>query len=167
MQILSTSALALALFSTSIPAFAGTWIANGRSYSSYDETVQPYYRSYDNMCHGNIPGPSGSSMYGEGGFEYGPCPNDTTTGWNLNFSVIGGQCRPNPGSVGGGSSCSDINYAINGIKYNGQIPTSCNAIGQHAVAMVRTVNLINFGSGDMPNDFYEEIREFAREYKCI
>lgn len=160
-------ALAVACTSISFSAFAGSWVANGRSYSYSEETIQPYSVSYDNMCHGNIPGPSGSYMYGDGQVEYGPCPNDVVTGWNSNFLTPGGQCRPEPTSVGGGWSCTDKKHAINGIAYDGALPASCSVIGQYAVDKTRTVQLIYFGNGNMPDDYYEETREFAREYRCI
>lgn len=160
-------ALVFASSFISFSAVAGSWVANGRSYSFSSETIQPYYVSYENVCHGNIPGPSGSYMYGAGQHVSGPCPNDASTNWNLNFSVTGGQCRPNPSAVGGGYSCTDKNYAINGVKYNGALPSSCNVFGEYAVDTARTVNLVYFGNGNMPDDFYEETREFAREYRCM
>lgn len=160
-------ALAVACTSISFSAFAGSWVANGRYYSYSEETIQPYAVSYENMCHGNIPGPSDSFIYGDGQVVYGPCPNDAATGWNLNFLATGGQCRPEPTAVGGGWSCTDRNYGINGVTNNGALPASCNVIGQYAVDSTRTVQLIYFGNGNMPDDYYQEIRVFAREYRCM
>lgn len=155
------------LMSISFSAFAGSWVANGRSFTYYEETIQPYSVGYSNMCHGNIPGPSGGGIYGDitGGGE--DCPDDGLTGWHTNKYVTGGQCRPEPTSVGGGWSCTDKNYAINGVAYNGSLPASCNVIGQYAVDSTRTVHLIYFGNGNTQDDYYEEINIFAREYRCI
>lgn len=155
------------LMSFSFSAVAGSWVANGRSYTYYEETIQPYAVSYSNMCHGNIPGNSGGGIYGDISGDGDDCPDDVITGWHSNKYVTGGQCRPEPTSVGGGWSCVDKNYAINGIAYDGALPATCSVIGQYAVDSTRTVNLIYYGNGNSPDDYYQEINVFAREYRCI
>lgn len=158
----------LILLSCGQSALAAQWVATGRTLSVNKQTIQPYAVFYSNMCQGGTTGPVGGFYDGEQEENFGSCPNDSTTGWNINFNAArGGQCRPDPESSGGGYSCEDHSYAISGQPHrNSSLPATCTTRGSYGIDYRRKVDLVYFGNGDQPNDYYLEIDEWAREFKC-
>jgi len=51
-------------------------------------------------------------------------------------------------------------------QYQGQLPAACSVPGTYAIAYRRQVQLIDFGVGSQPNDYYEEVQETNVEYYC-
>jgi hypothetical protein len=149
-------------------AFAGQWVQTGRAVHLDSEGIAPYAVFWTNYCHGGVAGPTGVYTYGETGPEgYGSCPTDVSTGWAANIGSHVGYCRPDPESMGGGYSCEERTYTIVGQpQLPGTLPSSCSVPGTYALTYFRRAELVYFGSGDNPNDYYDRVLETSLEYYC-
>ena len=160
--------MSLAFFSVgfSQTATAGQWVPTGRLLWVDSETIQPYPVAYTNFCQGGVDGPSGVYLYGDWGPEgLGACPTDVQTGFD-NMKGAAGTCRPNPDAVGGGFSCEEYRHTYGGHSYHGAMPSSCSSPGTYGVAGYYRRELVYFGNGDMPNDYYDRFFESSTEYVC-
>lgn len=166
-NILITAAV-IAFAGIAPSAFAGQWVQTGRVRIVDTETISPYYVFWNNTCQGGVTGPSGVYSYGDTGPEgYGSCPSDASTGWAANVDGQYGYCRPDLESLGSGMSCVDNLYTIIGQgQYQGLLPAACSTPGTYAISYRRQVDLIDWGNGSQPNDYYEDISEVSAEYYC-
>ena len=165
-KLIAATLLTLIGFTPS--AFAGQWVQTGRILHVDSESISPYITSYSNTCQGGVEGPSGLYTYYDIGPEgFGSCPTDVSTGWAANISGNVGYCRPDLLAVGGGTFCEDRLYTIIGEgQYQGMLPAACATPGTYALSYRRGVQLIDFGVGTQPNDYYEQISETSVEYYC-
>lgn len=149
-------------------AFAGQWVMTGRVRYIDTESISPYITSWGNTCQGGVAGPTGFFTYSDIGPEgFGSCPTDVSTGWAANVNGNLGYCRPDLFGVGGGRFCEDNLHIIIGVgQYQGKLPAACATPGTYAISYWRGVQLIDFGVGTMPNDYYEEVKENSVEYYC-
>lgn len=158
--------LAFLSFGFTHSAFAGQWVPTGRLLWVDSETIQPYPVAYTNFCQGGVDGPSGVYTYGDWGPEgLGSCATDAFTGFD-NMKYGGGTCRPDPQGVGGGYSCQEYHHVFAGQKYQGPIPATCSTPGLYGVTNYYRAELVYFGSGDNPNDYYDRFFESSTEYVC-
>ncbi len=165
-KLLIASLVALAGFAPN--AFAAQWVETGRMRHILSESIAPYALFWNNNCQGGVVGPSGVYTYWDIGPEgYGSCSTDQATGWANNVEGNYGFCRPDLESLGSGTYCEDRMYTVIGQgQYQGQLPAACNVPGTYAIAYRRQVQLIDFGVGSQPNDYYEEVQETNVEYYC-
>ncbi|TPD71436.1 hypothetical protein FJP69_05640 [Stenotrophomonas maltophilia] len=160
--------MSLALLSVGFAqsAFAGQWVPTGRLLWVDSETIQPYPVAYTNFCQGGVDGPSGVYTYGDWGPEgLGSCPTDAYTGFQ-NMKGTVGSCRPDPEAVGGGYSCEEYHYTFSGQSYPGPMPATCSSPGVYGVGNYYRTELVYFGSGDNPNDYYDRYFQSSTEYVC-
>jgi len=147
-------------------AFAGQWVPTGRLLWVDSETIQPYPVAYTNFCQGGVDGPSGVYTYGDWGPEgLGSCPTDAHTGFQSMKGTVG-SCRPDPEAVGGGYSCEEYHYTFSGQSYPGPMPATCSSPGVYGVGNYYRTELVYFGSGDNPNDYYDRYFQSSTEYVC-
>ncbi|WP_447902910.1 hypothetical protein [Stenotrophomonas pavanii] len=160
--------MSLALLSVGFApsAFAGQWVPTGRVLWVDSETIQPYPVAYTNFCQGGVDGPSGVYLYGDWGSEgFGSCPTDPYTGFQ-EMKGSGGTCRPDPQGVGGGYSCEENHHTFGGQTYQGPMPATCSSPGIYGVSHLYRRELVYFGSGHMPDDFYDRFYDSSEEYVC-